>query len=189
MRFIYYPTYCRLDGIVLGVAIAAVKWRQPQIWRRLMEHPAYLLCASGAFLLASVLALWVHYSFWCSTLGFTLLDVSFALLTLAALSHSGPLSKYRLPGAQSLAVLSYSIYLTHSLALEVNELFLKQAEIQMYMVVAVFSVVASVVVFAFSFARCLFIHIVFMTWKDRLVGETSVPYGVGTLEHARETVA
>ena len=45
--------------------------------------------------------------------GYPLLGISFAALTLAALSPSSYLYKIRIPGAASLAVWSYSIYLIH----------------------------------------------------------------------------
>src|SRR5438874_684203 len=33
MKDIYYPTYCRLDGLVFGVLLAAAKIFWPDIWR------------------------------------------------------------------------------------------------------------------------------------------------------------
>jgi peptidoglycan/LPS O-acetylase OafA/YrhL len=71
-------------------------------------------------LAASVLALWKHYSFLCSTAGFTLLNLSFAFLTTSALSHTSLLARIRVWGAKQIALLSYSVYLTHTLALELT---------------------------------------------------------------------
>ena len=121
MTYLYYPTTCRLDGIILGVGIAALKWFHPVLWSQLMTRGNRLLLASGGFLAAAILALWKHYSFLCSTAGFTLLNLGFALLTLAALSPTGFLGQIRVWGAKEIALLSYSIYLTHTLALEFAE--------------------------------------------------------------------
>jgi len=118
MGGLYYPTWCRLDGIALGVGLAALKCFRPAIWQRLMEKGNLLLLASLAFLGISVLAFWTRYSLLGSSLGFTFLSFSFALLTASALSARGLLARFRIPGAQTLAMLSYSIYLTHSLAIE-----------------------------------------------------------------------
>jgi peptidoglycan/LPS O-acetylase OafA/YrhL len=71
-------------------------------------------------LAASILTFWKHYSFLCSSVGFTLLNLSFALLTASALSHTSLLARIHMRGAKQIAVLSYSIYLTHTLALELT---------------------------------------------------------------------
>src|SRR5262249_55890469 len=62
MEFLYYPTWCRLDGIALGVGLAGIKYFCPGLWRRLMDRPDRLLGASAVFLVVSVAALWQHYS-------------------------------------------------------------------------------------------------------------------------------
>jgi peptidoglycan/LPS O-acetylase OafA/YrhL len=51
--------------------------------------------------------------FLTSTFGFSLLAISFALLTCAALSPRSLLNRVRVPGATSLALWSYAVYLVH----------------------------------------------------------------------------
>jgi peptidoglycan/LPS O-acetylase OafA/YrhL len=120
MGHLYFPTYCRLDGITLGVGIAALKWFRPRTWERLLQHGDLLLCASGIFLLASVFTLWKRYSFLCSTLGFTCISFAFASLALSVLSNRGILGQREIPGARWISLYSYSLYLTHSLALDLS---------------------------------------------------------------------
>jgi peptidoglycan/LPS O-acetylase OafA/YrhL len=118
MGYLYFPTYCRLDGITLGVGIAALKWFRPRVWNGVLQHGNLLLCGSAIFLLASVFALWKRYSFLCSTLGFTFISFSFALLTMSVLSNNGMLGQREIPGARWVSLYSYSLYLTHSVALD-----------------------------------------------------------------------
>jgi peptidoglycan/LPS O-acetylase OafA/YrhL len=118
MGALYYPTWCRLDGIALGVGLAALKCFRPEIWRRLMERGNLLLASSVLLLVASIVAFWTRYSFLCSTVGFALLSWSFALLTASVLSDCSLFAGRGIPGTRALALLSYSIYLTHSLAIE-----------------------------------------------------------------------
>lgn len=118
MSYLYYPTWCRLDGIALGAGLAALQCYRPAIWQALMQRGNQLLAWSGIFLLASVAMLWKHYSFWCCTVAFTFLNVSFALLAASALSPNGWISRRRIPGVEFIAALSYSLYLTHTLALD-----------------------------------------------------------------------
>jgi peptidoglycan/LPS O-acetylase OafA/YrhL len=115
---IYFPTYCRLDGITLGVALAALKSFRPETWQRLMTNPKWLLGGSGVFLIASVLVFWTRYTFVCSTIGFTMISISFALLTAGVLSDRSMVERYTIPGTHLVAKLSYGIYLTHSLAID-----------------------------------------------------------------------
>ncbi|MBI1789607.1 MAG: acyltransferase [Acidobacteria bacterium] len=118
MGSLFFPSYCRLDGITLGVGLAALKHLRPAIWRQAMLHGNHLLAASLVCLLAAVVVLWKRYSLLGAALGFTLMSVSFALLTASVLSERVRLAGFRMPGARYVALLSYSIYLTHSLALD-----------------------------------------------------------------------
>jgi peptidoglycan/LPS O-acetylase OafA/YrhL len=120
MDGLYYPTWCRLDGIALGVALAGVKSFCPEWWSWLMDRPGHLVGAGGVFMGLTVAALWRHYSPLCSTVGFTMLNLSFAFFTAAALSKKGVLSRLKIPGTQYVALISYSIYLTHSLAIDLT---------------------------------------------------------------------
>jgi peptidoglycan/LPS O-acetylase OafA/YrhL len=117
MGSLYYPTYCRLDGIILGAGLAALKYFRPATWSSLTGHGNRLLTASGVCLIAAIVTLWRHYSFLCSTIGFTCLNLSFALLTAGALSRNGLLTRVHIPGAKYIALRSYALYLTHSLAI------------------------------------------------------------------------
>jgi len=52
------PTYSRLDGITLGVGLAALKARvRPKSWEWLMERGNWLLCGSGVLLFASMIVI------------------------------------------------------------------------------------------------------------------------------------
>jgi peptidoglycan/LPS O-acetylase OafA/YrhL len=117
MGSLYYPTYCRLDGIILGAGLAGLKSFRPSLWSALASNGNRLLAASGASLVLAVLTLWKHYSFLCSTVGFTFLNLSFVFLTASALSDNGLLRSIRVPGAQYVALRSYALYLTHSMAI------------------------------------------------------------------------
>ncbi len=117
MGTLYYPTYCRLDGILLGAGLAAWKSFRPASWAWLTGRGNALLGTGAVSLLFAVAALWKHYSFFCSTVGFTFLNLAFACFTAAALSRTGWLGHVSIPGAEYVALRSYALYLTHSLAI------------------------------------------------------------------------
>ena len=152
---IYYPTYCRLDGIVFGVYLAAVQQFRPGSWRRLMANGRTLGLAAIAMLGVAVVALWRHYSLAGATIGFTALNASFALMLAWALSSESALSRIRIPGAKSVAILSYSIYLTHTLALRATVALARRVGFQMDSVTGYVIAAAVILVFAGPLYWCV----------------------------------
>ncbi|GAA0537807.1 acyltransferase family protein [Chitinophaga japonensis] len=112
-QWIYYPTYCRLDGLLTGICIAGIFRFRPAVKERLLRH------GNGIFLLG--LGMIVGAYFFCSPMvtahnsiaGFPLLSVAFGLLVIGALSPRCILYRFRSRVTATLAALSYSIYLSH----------------------------------------------------------------------------
>lgn len=111
---IYYASWCRFDELVCGVALALLKNYHAAAWARLTAVGNWTL-AAGAALLALTwhLLLEDHYGYSMTVYGYPLLGLSYCLLLLAALSPGSLLQRWRVPGAASLALWSYAIYLTH----------------------------------------------------------------------------
>jgi peptidoglycan/LPS O-acetylase OafA/YrhL len=116
MKRIYYPTYCRLDGLVSGVALACIRTFRPVWWAKVSRRGS-LLGVAG--LLVCAAAMW-SFGWEYPTpdrafgvvYGFPLISLGFGLLVASAASSSGPL-QLPLPGAKTLATLAFSLYLTH----------------------------------------------------------------------------
>jgi peptidoglycan/LPS O-acetylase OafA/YrhL len=112
---VYYSSFCRFDELLPGVAIAMLKNFHPRLFGRILKHGNALL-AAGLGMAAAVLYGVKHDApnlFVTSTFGFSLVAISFALLTCAALSPGCVLNRLRIPGASSLALWSYAVYLVH----------------------------------------------------------------------------
>ena len=113
-KLIYYSSLCRLDELVAGVALALLKYRHPGAWAALTRHGNAALAAGVAVIAAT---------FWCfldarygklqTVFGLPALGLGFGLLILSALSPRSLLRELRVPGAASLALWSYAIYLSH----------------------------------------------------------------------------
>lgn len=112
---VYYSSLCRFDELLPGVAIAILKNFHGEAFARLLRHGNALLLAGLAMAAAVLYGVMneVPNAFLASALGFSLVSVSFALLTCAALSPASVLNRLRVPGAASLALWSYAIYLVH----------------------------------------------------------------------------
>lgn len=118
---IYYSSFCRLDELVLGVAIALIKNFHTETWSKMITRGNSFF-ALGAVGTAITFYLFLHYhfSFFMMAFGFPLLAFSFASLTMAALSPNSWLYKIRIPGAASIAAWSYAIYLTHKALIDIT---------------------------------------------------------------------
>jgi peptidoglycan/LPS O-acetylase OafA/YrhL len=130
LQAVYYPTYCRLDGLLFGVLLAAFKTFKLDQWRRCTDPRGMLAVAVAAIALAAVA---FHYpttpgfrgpvlTLVGATFGYPLLSLGCACLLAASLEWERTFGNCRVPGAETIAVLSYSIYLTHKLASHGNEL-------------------------------------------------------------------
>jgi peptidoglycan/LPS O-acetylase OafA/YrhL len=113
-QYIYYASWCRADELLAGVALALLKHRAPGVWRRLLAYGNALLVA-GTGVIGATFAWFLddHYAFAQTVAGYPLLALGFTLLILAALAPDSLLHRVRVPGAASLALWSYAIYLTH----------------------------------------------------------------------------
>lgn len=112
---VYYSSFCRSDELLPGVAIAMLKNFHPVGFARILRHGNMLLVA-GLVMAAGVLYAVMNEApnaFAASAFGFSLVAVSFALLTCAALSPVSVLNRLRIPGVTRLALLSYAVYLVH----------------------------------------------------------------------------
>ena len=129
---IYYPTYTRLDGLLAGVSLALVRTFRP-VWWSALERRGHSLTLSG--LLTGCLAGWILSFRFASTygmgevgtiFGLPLLSLGLALIVASALSNNGWLGRVRVPGAKTIAMLSFSLYLSHKGVVHVTNLMAPQ---------------------------------------------------------------
>ncbi|MDC8784495.1 acyltransferase family protein [Roseateles koreensis] len=117
---IYYATVARADEFLPGIAIATLKNFHPKAWAAVQAQGQAMLVVGGLACAAMAYAL-VHfyyidgygYGFAMTAWGYSLVALSFAGLVIAALSPRSSLARLRLPGARSIALWSYAIYLSH----------------------------------------------------------------------------
>lgn len=116
MRYIYYPTYSRLDGLAIGVSLAILRTFRPSWWSGIARH-GNLLLVCGVVTVLGALRLCdfdypspdLHGSIFFA---FPALAIGFGLMVASAVCDRSML-KRRIPGAGPLAALAYSLYLTH----------------------------------------------------------------------------
>jgi peptidoglycan/LPS O-acetylase OafA/YrhL len=110
---IYYPTWNRLDGLLLGVMLAAWQAYRPASWARAAKR-ANLFALAGVAVLA--LAFWLfrdRVGLLGNSVGWPVLSLGLALLVFAGAQPHGVLGARAVPGAAWVAAISYSLYLVH----------------------------------------------------------------------------
>ena len=146
MRRIYYPTYSRLDGLLAGVALGLVKTFRPAGWRALTRRGHALLAAGVCLVAVSVYLFWERFDSvtGASVLGIVVgppvLSLGLGCLVASAVSSNGWL-RAKIPGAQLLATLAYSMYLTHKELIHLVDLWFPSiAQGAMYQWLGVYAV-------------------------------------------------
>ena len=113
---IYYPTWMRLDGLLAGVMLAALRVFREQAWARWQARSNAVLLGGLA---VSCLAFWLfreRTGLLANALGWPLLSFGFGLLVFAGADRHSLIGRWRVPGAGWLAGVSYSLYLSHKIA-------------------------------------------------------------------------
>lgn len=141
LRDVYYPTYTRLDGLLFGVVLAAVRFFKPELCKRYLSPkvtlPLGLFFVIGAlicFVIRGPLAGQGIFPVFQAQLGavagFPLVSIGIALLFCAMLDLEGVLKRWPVPGAALVATLSYSLYLTHKSAFHLMRLLVGEENLQ-----------------------------------------------------------
>jgi peptidoglycan/LPS O-acetylase OafA/YrhL len=116
---IYYPTWMRLDGLLMGIVLAALRVYRPLLWVRLQARSNVILLGGVAM---SCLALWLfrdRVGLLANAIGWPLLSFGFGLLVFAGVDRGSLIGRWRVPGAGWIAGISYSLYLSHKIAFHV----------------------------------------------------------------------
>jgi peptidoglycan/LPS O-acetylase OafA/YrhL len=129
---IYYQTYMRLDGLVIGVSLALIRVFRPAWWNVIAKQGHATLLA-GCGLVASVMWMFRNNGLgrltgspaWGTVIGYPLLACGLGFIVASSLSSNGILNRYRIPGARLLATLAFSLYLTHKAIIHLDQTYLR----------------------------------------------------------------
>jgi peptidoglycan/LPS O-acetylase OafA/YrhL len=112
-KYLYYPTYTRLDGLLVGVSIAGFYQFSPKVWGRISQYGNLLLVASLAILSFAYFLCEDQTTFNASVFGFPIIALGYGLMVAGAISPNSFLYRTKSMVTSQLASLSYGLYLTH----------------------------------------------------------------------------
>jgi peptidoglycan/LPS O-acetylase OafA/YrhL len=114
-KWIYYPTFCRLDGLLVGVTLAAIQ-------RHTVKYRIHLLIIGGVLITGAYILCQDEDLFNQSIFGFPLIAIAYGCIVAGA---AGAMVKKNLVTG-SLAALSYAVYLSHKIVIHVTQDLLGQ---------------------------------------------------------------
>ncbi|NBA88990.1 acyltransferase family protein [Emticicia sp. CRIBPO] len=112
-RYLYYPTYNRLDGLLAGVSMAAIYRFLPDLWTKVSKYGNLLMLAGLLTLTAAYHITYDSQSRTTVIVGFTFVAIGYGILVAGSVSPSSFLFQWKSGITTFIATLSYAIYLTH----------------------------------------------------------------------------
>ena len=120
-KWIYYPTYCRLDGLLVGISIAAIFQFKSTARERIQQYGNHFILLS-LFVLTGAYFLSINMgSFNTTVYGFPMVAIGYGLMVVGAVSPTSFLYKFDSKITAKIAVLSYGIYLIHKFVIHLTQ--------------------------------------------------------------------
>ncbi len=164
-RYIYYPTYNRLDGLLVGVSIAAIYQFLPHIWNKIAKYGNQFIIL-GLFILTGAYFLCENQqSFNASIFGFSLIAIGYGCMVVGAISSTTFLYKWNSKITTFIAKLSYAIYLTHKGVIHMTHLVLQEVKLD----ANVLLLICIVTCVGFAYLINLIIERPFMKLRNRII--------------------
>lgn len=113
---LYFPTWARLDGLLAGVLLAALKTFRLKWWIRAQGHAQTAMWLGLAVTGAALVLFRDRGGLLPNAIGWPLLSAGLGLLVFAAAGQCSAIGRWRVPGAGWIAGISYSLYLSHKIA-------------------------------------------------------------------------
>lgn len=165
-RHIYYPTYNRLDGLLVGVSIAALYQFLPKAWARISAYGNHFLVLGLLVLGAAYVLCDDQQSFQASVFGFAIVAFGYGFLVVGAISPTSILYKWNSKITTFIATLSYAVYLTHKGIIHVTHQLLQEFVTDSNIML----VICIVTCFLGAYILNLAIEKPFMKLRDRILG-------------------
>lgn len=112
-QYVYYPTYNRLDGLLVGVGIAQLYAFVPNFRTGILKYGNVWFAISLLLLVTAYFLCEDPQKFSASVFGFPVIAIGFGFMVLSAISPTSFLYKWHSKFTTLTATLSYALYLTH----------------------------------------------------------------------------
>ncbi len=164
-KYIYYPTYNRLDGLLVGVSIAGLYQFLPTFWNRIAQFGNLFIVLSLLVLTGSYFLCEDKTTFSASIFGFPLIALGYGFMVVGAISPTSILYKWNSKITAFIASLSYAVYLTHKGVIYMTHQLLADYELDNHrlLIICVFTCAG------FAYLLHIAIEKPFMKFRNRTV--------------------
>ena len=181
-KVIYYPTWCRLDGLLMGVMLACARTFRPTLWARLC--PPWLGAGLAVALWAATLWVVGDNGLILSLTGvavvYPLFSIACALMLSALLDLEPWLAQQRPRGLAQMAALAYGLYLVHKPVYHAMRTWLGEGVLQGWIGLLLYVLPA--------FAAAIVLHVLverpFLRLRDRVMARPAKAQDVDLLRAA-----
>ena len=163
---IYYPTYNRLDGLLVGVSIAGLYQFLPRAWAGISQFGNHFLVLGLLVLGAAYVLCDDQQSFQASVFGFALVAFGYGFMVIGAISPTSILYKWNSKVTTVIATLSYAVYLTHKGIIHITHQLLKDLVTDANALLAI----SLVTCFLGAYILHLCIEKPFIKLRERIIG-------------------
>jgi peptidoglycan/LPS O-acetylase OafA/YrhL len=124
--YIYYPTFTRLDGLLVGISIAATVVFLPKYWQKITQLGNVVLLVGMTILGIAFYLCMEQDTASASVLGYPIIALGYGCLVIAALSPCCFLYRWNSAFTAFIASISYSLYLIHKGVIHVTHICLAE---------------------------------------------------------------
>ncbi len=121
MTWMYYPTFTRLDGLLAGIAVAAIFEFLPHFKSSITKLGNIVLLAGLLLVITAGFVCTNLASYATSMFGFPLIAIAYSIIVMGAASHTSILYKFNSRITSTIATLSYSLYLSHKAIIHLTQ--------------------------------------------------------------------
>lgn len=165
-KYIYYPSYNRLDGLLIGVSIAGLYTFLPELFSRISKYGNLFFAISLCILTGAFFLCIDPMTFYASVFGFPVIAIGFGFMVLSAVSPESFLFKRNSTFTTFIASLSYAIYLTHKGVIHTTQLLLKDFNLNSNLML----VICILTCIGFAYLLHQTIEKPFMKLRNKIVG-------------------
>jgi peptidoglycan/LPS O-acetylase OafA/YrhL len=168
-KYIYYPTYNRLDGLLVGVSIAGIYQFLPNLWNSISKFGNQFLIFSLLILAGAYFLCEDPQSYSASVLGFPLVAIGYGFMVVGAISPTSFLFKWNSKVTTFIATLSYAIYLTHKGIIHITHQLLADFKIDANLMLVICIITCTIGAFLLNLA----VEKPFMKWRNKMIKHKS----------------
>ncbi len=167
-KYIYFPTYTRLDGLLVGILCAYILNFKKNYLDFFQKNKVIMLLLAFALVGVEYYFSQYKYSFKSTVVGYSILSIGFGLILLLLITKNSKTKWFNNYIIRNLAKISYTIYLCHELCIYTSEYFLSTLKLNSVLMFTINTFIVLIISILLNY----FIEQPFLKLKDKLLSKS-----------------